>query len=166
VIPDIATSPAPLAGGDHDGMNPLEVHDTRPGGGNRQERAHRAGAPKSLAEATEEIGMVQVHTCVSVHCDQCRDSLGNPGFEAHYPSADAALEAATAEGWLVGPGGRLWCSACGPVLTCEAEGHDFSRWRRAADSGQKPVAREHQICLRCGLHESRPVTVLFEGDPR
>jgi hypothetical protein len=84
VIPDLATLHSPLAGGDDDGMNPIDVRDTRPGGLNRQERAHRVGAPESLAEAIEEIGMVQVHTCVSVHCDQCRGSLGSPGFEAHY----------------------------------------------------------------------------------
>ena len=43
-------------------------------------------------------GMVRVHTCVSVHCDQCGDALGDPGFEAHYPTEDAALDAAAAEG--------------------------------------------------------------------
>jgi hypothetical protein len=48
--------------------------------------------------------MVQVHTCVSVHCDQCGDSLGDPGFEAHYPTEDAALDAAAADGWRVRPG--------------------------------------------------------------
>jgi hypothetical protein len=73
-------------------------------------------------------GIVQVHTCVSVHCAQCGDALGNPGFEAHYPTEDAALDAAAADGWRVGPGGRLWCSSCGPVLTCEAEGHEFTEW--------------------------------------
>jgi hypothetical protein len=49
--------------------------------------------------------MVQVHTCVSVHCDQCGDSLGDPGFEAHYPTENAALG-----GWcfsrVVAPGLR------------------------------------------------------------
>jgi hypothetical protein len=73
--------------------------------------------------------MIQVHTCVSVHCDQCGDSLGSPGVEKHFATDDAALNTAAAEGWLVGPGGRLWCSTCGPVLTCEAEGHEFSSWR-------------------------------------
>jgi hypothetical protein len=73
--------------------------------------------------------MVQVHTCVSVHCGQCGDSLGGSGFEARYPSEDAALDAAAAQGWLVGPGGQLWCSACGPVLTCQEQGHEFTEWR-------------------------------------
>jgi len=109
--------------------------------------------------------MVQVHTCASVHCDQCGDSLGSPGVEAYYPTEDAALDPVAAAGWLAGPGGRLWCSACGPVLTCEADGHQFSPWCRAADSAQRR-AREHRICLRCGLHESRRVTVLFGGEPR
>jgi hypothetical protein len=109
------------------GLNPRDVHDTRPGGPNRQERAHRAGAPESLTKAIEEIGMLQVHTCVSVHCDQCGNSPDGPGFDAYWPTENAALDAAVAGGWLVGPGGRLWCSACGPVLTCEAHGHEFSQ---------------------------------------
>lgn len=161
MIRNIATSPAPLAGGEHDGMNPIEVHNTRPGGRNRQERAHRAGAPESLAQAIEESGMVQVHTCASVHCDQCGDSLDSQGLEVHFATEDAALDAADAAGWLVGPGGRLWCSACGPVLTCEAEGHQFGSWRRDASSD-----REHRLCVRCCLHDTRPVASLTGGEPR
>jgi hypothetical protein len=94
--------------------------------------------------------MVQVHTCVSVHCGQCGDSLGDPGFEAHYPTEDAALDAAAADGWRVGPGGWLWCSACAPVLICEAvtlDGH--------------PAGSEYRHCRRCCLHESRPATWLL-----
>jgi len=165
VIPNIATLHSPLAEGD-DGTNPIDVHDTRPGGPNRQERAHRAGAPESLAKATEEIEMVQVHTCVSVHCDQCRRALGDLEFEKHFATEDAALDAAATAGWMVGPGGRLWCSACGPVLTCETEGHEFSPWRRSAMSGDRAVTREHRICLRCCLHESRPATVGIGGELR
>ncbi|HEX4103287.1 MAG TPA: hypothetical protein VHY21_22545 [Pseudonocardiaceae bacterium] len=99
--------------------------------------------------------MVQVHTCVSVHCDQCRGSLGNPGFETHYATEDAALDAAAAAGWLVGPRGRLWCSACGPVLTCEVEGHEFSVWRHPVISGERPVLSEYRHCRRCCLEDSR-----------
>ncbi|MGH3852166.1 MAG: hypothetical protein ACRDR6_01430 [Pseudonocardiaceae bacterium] len=121
-------------------------------------------------------GMVRVHTCVSVHCDQCGDALGDPGFEAHYPTEDTALDAAAAQGWRVGPGGRLWCSACGPVLTCEAQGHEFTEWcpsliteRRepfpdldpASEVG-RPVGREYRYCQRCCLHESRPGVALRE----
>jgi ferredoxin len=166
VIPDIAGSHAPLIGGDDDGMNPIDVHDTRPGGPHRQERSHRVAAPESLAEAIEEIGMVQVHTCVSVHCDQCRTSLGSPGFEAHWATEDAALDAATAAGWLVDLGGRLWCSACGPVLTCEAEGHEFSLWQGSAITDALPVLSEYRHCRRCGLHESRPATLMIGDEPR
>jgi hypothetical protein len=100
--------------------------------------------------------MVQVHTCVSVHCGQCGDSLGEPGFEAHYPTEDAALDAAAAAGWRVGPGGRLWCSACAPVLICEAEGHEFSEWRHPATLDGHPAGSEYRHCRRCCLHESRP----------
>ena len=85
------------------------------------------------------------------------------GFEAHYPTEDAALDAAAAAGWVVGPGGRLWCSACGPVLECEADGHQFSPWlsaRRDAGAGQRD-----RYCRRCCLHESRPAALLVGSDP-
>jgi hypothetical protein len=107
--------------------------------------------------------MVQVHTCVSVHCGQCGASPAGLGFEAHYPTETAALDAAAAAGWVVGPGGRLWCSACGPVLECEADGHQFSPWlsaRRDACAG-----REYRYCRRCCLHESRPAALLVGGSP-
>jgi hypothetical protein len=111
------------------GMSLIDGCGTRPGGPNRQERARRVGVPESVTEATKETGMLQAQACVSVHCDQFRGALGEPGFEAHYPTEDAALDAAIAAGWRVGRGGRLWCSACGPVLTCQAEGHEFTPWR-------------------------------------
>lgn len=105
--------------------------------------------------------MVQVHTCVSVHCAQCGDALGSPGFEAHYPTETAVLDAAAVEGWLIGPGGRLWCSACGPVLTCEAEGHEFSEWRHPLIHDRQPAVSEYRHCRLCCLHESRPVIALL-----
>ena len=145
------------------GMSPIDVHDTRPGG-RCLPAARRAGAPESPAEAIEELGLVQVHTCVSVHCDQCGDSLGSPRSEAHYPTEDAAIDAAAADGWLVGPGGRLWCSACGPVLTCDAEGHEFSEWRRPVTRDGQPGGSEYRHCRRCCLHESRPLRWLI-GSP-
>jgi hypothetical protein len=160
-------------------MTVIDGYDTRPDGPNRQERAHRVGAPESLTEATEEIGMLQVHTCVSVHCGQCGDSLGDPGVDAHYPTEDAALDAAAGQGWLVGPGGQLWCSACGPVLACEAEGHECTEWcpvlidecqelfippgRAAVTGEEQPVSREHRHCRRCCLHESRPGRWLIDA---
>jgi hypothetical protein len=166
VIHDVPASCRPLAGGDGDDKNPTDVHDTRPGGPNRQERAHRVGAPESPTEAIEEIGMVQVHTCVSIHCDQCGDAIGSPGFEAHYPTEDAASDAAAAEGWLVSRGGRLWCSACGPVLTCEAEGHEFSEWRRPVTANGHPASSEYRHCRRCCLDESRKAKGLIGSHPK
>ena len=127
--------------------------------------------------------MLQVQTCVSVHCHHCGDALGDPGFEAHYPSEDAALDAAAAQGWRIGPGERLWCSACGPVLVCEAEGHEFTPWRAvllcveevhelladteqaAMPAGGQPIGREYRCCLRCHLHESRPSWWLIGSTP-
>jgi len=104
--------------------------------------------------------MLQVRTCVSVHCHQCGDALGAPGFEAHYPSEDIALEAAAARGWRIGPGGQLYCSACGPVLTCEAEGHQFSPWHYPTLLGPYPALSEYRHCLRCYLFESRPAALV------
>jgi hypothetical protein len=110
--------------------------------------------------------MVRVHACVSVHCDQCKRPLESPTFQAHFATEDAALDAATAEGWLVGPGGRLWCSACGPVLTCEAEGHEFSPWRLPVISRGRFALSEFRHCRRCCLEESRPVRWLISSDPK
>jgi hypothetical protein len=95
--------------------------------------------------------MVQAHACVSVHCDQCTDAPGGPGFEAHYPDEAAALDAAMAAGWVVARGGRLLCSVCGPVLVCEAEGHQFTGWHRAAPRpGEFPPVCGCESVLRCG----------------
>jgi hypothetical protein len=126
--------------------------------------------------------MLQVHTCVSVACDQCGDTLGGPTCEAHYPTEDAVLDAAAAQGWRVGPDGRLWCSACGPVLTCEAQGHQFIPWRpvlldtcqelatrpghATAMADEHPASREYRYCRRCCLHESRQDWVLISGQHR
>jgi hypothetical protein len=101
--------------------------------------------------------MVQVHTCVSVHCGQCGASPAGLGFQAHYPTETAALDAAAAAGWVVGPSGQLWCSACGPVLECEADGHRFSPWQPARrDAG---AGSEYRNCRRCCLHESRALAL-------
>jgi hypothetical protein len=103
--------------------------------------------------------MLQVHTCVSVHCGQCGTSPVGLGFEAHYPTETAALDAAAAAGWVVGRGGQWWCSACGPVLTCEAEGHQFSPWRQTGTECEVLGARELRHCQRCCLHESRALAL-------
>jgi hypothetical protein len=108
--------------------------------------------------------MLQVHTCVSVHCDQCGNSPDGPGFEAHWPTENAALDAAAAGGWLVGPGGRLWCSACGPVLTCQAHGHEFSQWRRPSTPDGHPADSEYRHCRRCCLHDSRTASTDVLGE--
>lgn len=94
--------------------------------------------------------MVRRHRCVSVHCHQCTDTPTSPMVEAHYPDETTALDAAMAAGWVVAPDGRLLCSACGPVLVCEAEGHEFTDWQSAVPG------RVFRYCARCCLHESRP----------
>lgn len=74
--------------------------------------------------------MLRRHSCVSVHCGQCGDTPAGPGLKTHFPTVAAALDAAAAQGWLPGPSGRLLCTACGPILTCEKEGHQFIAWHR------------------------------------
>jgi hypothetical protein len=102
--------------------------------------------------------MIQVHTCVSVHCDQCGDALGSPAFQAHYRSERSALTAAAASRWRAGSGRRLLCPACAPVLICEAEGHQFSQWRHPVTADGHPALSEYRYCRRCCVHKSRPVT--------
>lgn len=125
--------------------------------------------------------MLRPHRCVSVHCDQCADTPEGPGFEAHYSDETAALDAARAAGWLAAPDGRLLCSACGPVLVCEAEGHEFTGWRRSIPGpgdlsrtcqcdparllhllGSADCGRQFRYCRRCCLHESRTTSTLGE----
>jgi hypothetical protein len=138
-----------------------DVHDTRAGGPNRQERARRVGAPQSPATATKESGMLQLSTCVSVRCDQCGQC---PSYGAPYSTEDAALDAAASEGWRVGTGGQLWCSACATVLICEAEGHEFSAWRHPVTSDGHPALSEYRHCRRCCLVDSRPASVLLVAE--
>jgi hypothetical protein len=109
--------------------------------------------------------MIQVHTCVSVHCDQCRDALGSPECERHYRAENAALDAAAADGWRIDRGGRWWCSACAPALICQVEGHQLSPWRRPLIRNEHPALSEYRYCRRCCVLESRPATP-GEGDPR
>jgi hypothetical protein len=131
----------------------IEIPNTGPGGPNRQERAHRGGAPQSPVKATEETSMLLRHTCLSVACDQCLDHPDQPGPHRHWPTEAAALDAVTALGWYVSEdGGRLLCPTCAPVLTCEAQGHEFTAWHRCGCSSQ--IA--YRDCGRCGLEESRP----------
>jgi hypothetical protein len=143
------------------GTTLTEVFDTRPGGPNRQERAHRVGAPESPAEEIEEIGMLQVHTCVSVHCDQCGEPLGGPGALGHYPNEDAALNAAAMQRWRVYPGGRLRCSSCALALACEVEGHEFTEWRHPrTERGELLGGSQYRHCRRCCVCESRLAALL------
>jgi hypothetical protein len=106
--------------------------------------------------------MLQLLTCVIIRCDQCGDS---PGHQAHHLTEDAALDAAAAQGWRLGPAGRLWCSACATVLICEAEGHEFSAWRHPLTAEGQPALSEYRHCQRCCLVDSRPVRGLIGSAP-
>lgn len=110
--------------------------------------------------------MLQRLICVVVHCDQCGDGPYDPTMELHYPSRSAALDALAAQGWdISGDGGRLLCPDCHTVLTCEADGHEFTEWQRCrcgqliAAHRPGPAGRcgvAFRYCQRCCLHESRP----------
>jgi hypothetical protein len=115
--------------------------------------------------------MLQVHTCVSVHCDQCGDALGcdqcgdalgGLAHTVHYRTENAALAAAIAEGWRIGPDGHWSCSACAPALICQVDGHQFSSWRCPHTRNGRPAPSEYRYCRRCCALESRPAT--FTGD--
>lgn len=106
--------------------------------------------------------MLQLHACVIVRCDQCSQS---PGHQAHHPTEDTALDAAAADGWQVDPGGRLWRSACATVLTCEAEGHEFSAWRHPVTANEQLALSEYRHCQRCCLIDSRPARWLIGSTP-
>lgn len=113
--------------------------------------------------------MVRLHHCVSVTCDQCGDP--HPG---HFPTEDTALDVVAGCGWYVREDGLVWCPACGPVLTCETDGHEFTDWQRptpvsgrqagglcACDPhgpthrvGSAQCVRRFRYCRRCCLHES------------
>jgi len=72
--------------------------------------------------------MLQVHTCVSVHCDQCGHILGRPEHTLHFRTEGAAINAAIADRWRIAPDGQWWCALCAPALICRtdefrSEGH-------------------------------------------
>ncbi|MDQ3154842.1 MAG: hypothetical protein M3R63_24960 [Actinomycetota bacterium] len=111
--------------------------------------------------------MLQTQTCVSVRCDQCGDGPYSPELVAHWPTEDAALDAAAVAGWHIEDRdpSRLLCPDCGTVLRCEDRGHEFTRWRRcrceqlvaahrAGPDGLCGMA--FRYCLRCCVHESHP----------
>jgi hypothetical protein len=102
--------------------------------------------------------MIQAHTCVSVRCDQCGDALGHPTHTMHFRTTNAAMTAATADGWRIGPDGQWWCTVCAPALTCQTEGHQFSPWRHPHTRNGYPAPSAYRHCRRCCRHESRPAT--------
>ena len=102
--------------------------------------------------------MLQVHTCVSVHCDQCGHVLGLPVYPVHFRTENAAINTATAERWRIRGDGQWWCSACAPALICRAEGHQFTPWRVPHLHDGRPGPTEYRYCCRCCSLEYRPAT--------
>jgi len=111
--------------------------------------------------------MLQTQTCVSVRCDECGDGPYSPELEPHWPTEDAALDAAAVAGWHVEDRDlpRLLCPDCGTALSCEDRGHEFTQWRRCRCEQLVPAHRAgpdglcgmaFRYCLRCCLQESHP----------
>jgi hypothetical protein len=113
--------------------------------------------------------MLQVHTCVSVHCDQCGHVLGRPEHTLHFRTEGAAINAVIAERWRIGSDGQWWCALCAPALICRTEGrHHFTPWRAPQIRGGRPAPSEYRYCRRCHVLEDRPVTGQGRdgGEPR
>lgn len=102
--------------------------------------------------------MIQVHTYVSVHCDQCDQAIGRLGRARHFRTEHAAITAATAARWRIGPDGLWWCSLCAPALICQAQGHHFTPWCSPQIPGGRPAPSEYRYCRRCCVLEDRPIT--------
>jgi hypothetical protein len=100
--------------------------------------------------------MLQAHTCVSVHCDQCGHVLGRPAHALHFCTEHTAIHAATAEGWRIGPDGQWWCVACAPALICRTKGHQFTPWRHPQIRGERPAPSQYRYCRRCCVLQDRP----------
>lgn len=103
--------------------------------------------------------MLQAHSCVSVHCDQCGYILGRPAGARHFRTDSAAINAAATEGWRIDTEGQWWCAVCAPALICRAEGrHQFTPWRRPQLGDERPAPTEYRCCRRCYALEDRPST--------
>jgi hypothetical protein len=102
--------------------------------------------------------MLQVHTCVSVHCDQCGHVLGRPAHVLHFRTESAAIDAATADRWRIGSDAQWWCSACAPALICRTEGHQFTPWRHPQIRSERPAPSEYRYCRRCCVLQDRPAS--------
>ena len=101
--------------------------------------------------------MLQAHTCVSVHCDQCGHILGRPAGARHFRTDSAAINAATTDGWRIDPEGQWWCPICAPALICRAENrHQFTPWRRPQLPGERLAPSEYRYCRRCCVLQDRP----------
>jgi hypothetical protein len=100
--------------------------------------------------------MIQLHTCVSVHCDQCDQPFGRLTRARHFRTENAAITAATTQGWRIGPDGTWWCSICAPALICQAQGHQFTPWRCPQIRNEHPAPSEYRYCRRCCVLEDRP----------
>ena len=113
--------------------------------------------------------MIQVHTCVSVHCDQCGHILGLPERAWHFRTEGAAINAAITDRWRIGPDGQWWCAICAPALICQADGHQFTPWRYPQTRSEHPAPSEYRYCRRCCVLEDRPAAGQSRrdgGEPR
>jgi hypothetical protein len=108
--------------------------------------------------------MLQAHTCVSVHCDQCGHILGRLAGARHFRTDSAAINAATTDGWRITPDGQWWCPICAPALICRAEQrHQFTPWRRPQLRGERLAPSEYGTAAGAACCKTVPLRTRTVG---
>lgn len=109
--------------------------------------------------------MLVEQTCTTLACDGCAKTFGDADEEGswHFDTPEAALKLAGECEWEV-TDDRVLCRECVTKRLCEAEGHDWSEWRRCLCSGDikehgSGMTSESRSCLRdhCYAHERQDV---------
>jgi len=65
------------------------------------------------------------HHCLTVECGDCGSALGDDESTAHYPSAQAALDAAAEAQWLIARPHLIVCQRCANRRSCTVLGHSW-----------------------------------------
>ncbi|MGD9622270.1 MAG: hypothetical protein AB7G47_19775 [Mycolicibacterium sp.] len=95
-----------------------------------------------------------MHFCVTAHCTDCGDTLGdNEESTPHFPTPDQARAQAVHAGWLVAEGLLLICRRCAERRACTVLGHSWPE----QPSFTTPAGVEHRYCSRdCGESVTSP----------
>ncbi|MBG0568078.1 hypothetical protein [Actinoplanes aureus] len=92
-----------------------------------------------------------LHTCVSVTCDECAEGWGED-FTVHFASEAEALSELRRDGWLV-MGNKLRCPSCALHADCLATGHRHGDWEPREMHG---VTFRVRFCEHCGEMNTDP----------